>query len=128
MSDQLERCLSEAPLGGVTLRNRVMKAATFEGMTPGGVPSEGYRDFHLAVARGGVGMTTLAYCAPEPDGRLSPDVMHMHEGVRAPLSSLVDEIHDTGAKVSGQLVHCGGFSKNTAFEGRRPLGPGRLRG
>ena len=123
MSEHLGKCLSEAALGGVTLRNRVIKAATFEGMTPGGVPSDAFRRFHLDVAEGGVGMTTLAYCAPEPDGRLSVDTIHLHEGVRAPLSSLIADIQARGAKVSGQLVHCGGFSKNTAFEGRRPLGP-----
>ena len=31
----------------------------------------------------------------------------------------------TGARISGQLGHCGNFSKNRAFEGKRPLGPSR---
>ena len=43
-----------ARLGPKTLRNRVIKAATFEGMTPGGVPGERLQAFHTRLAEGGV--------------------------------------------------------------------------
>jgi 2,4-dienoyl-CoA reductase-like NADH-dependent reductase (Old Yellow Enzyme family) len=36
----LEKCFAPARLNGLELRNRVIKAATFEGMCPGGIPSE----------------------------------------------------------------------------------------
>ena len=49
-----------APLGPVTLRNRFLKAATFEGMAEGNLVSERLIDFHRAMAAGGIGMTTLA--------------------------------------------------------------------
>lgn len=32
-------------------------------------------------------------------------------------------VHQSGAKVSGQMAHCGGFSQNTNLQGKRPLGP-----
>jgi len=51
------------------LRNRVIKAATFEGASPGGLVSDRLIDYHLAVAEGGVGMTTVAYLAVTRDGR-----------------------------------------------------------
>jgi 2,4-dienoyl-CoA reductase-like NADH-dependent reductase (Old Yellow Enzyme family) len=56
-------------LGPVTLRNRLVKSATFEGMAVDGLVSDRLVEFHRAFARGGVGMTTLAYLAVSPDGQ-----------------------------------------------------------
>ena len=61
-----------ARLGPVELRNRVIKAATFEGMTPRGLVTDELIEFHLRPARGGVGMTTVASCAVSPEGRTDP--------------------------------------------------------
>ncbi len=55
-------------LGPMTLRNRILKAATFEGVMPRGAVTQELIDFHTAVARGGAALTTLAYCA-SLDGR-----------------------------------------------------------
>lgn len=52
-----------AQLGPITLRNRVIKAATFEGRTPKRVVTPELIEFHRRFAAGGVGMTTVAYCA-----------------------------------------------------------------
>lgn len=123
MADHHMRCFSPARLGDLTLRNRLIKAATFEGLTPGGVPGERLRDLHVELARGGVGMTTLAYCAVEPDGRLHEDTMLVHEGIRAELVTLIDAVHAEGCRVAGQMAHGGGFSKNRALVARRPKGP-----
>ncbi len=123
MSEALQKCFSNATLNSLTLKNRVIKAATYEGMTPKGIPNERLRDLHVGLAKGGVGMTTLAYCAAEADGRISEDMMYMDEYIREPLSQLINEIHEAGAKVSGQLAHCGNFSKNKTLQRKRPLGP-----
>ena len=58
-----------ARLGSLALRNRVIKTATYEGMCPGGLPSDALVEHHRALAAGGVGLTTVAYCAGSPDGR-----------------------------------------------------------
>src|SRR5439155_15167075 len=50
-----------AALGPLRLRNRIIKAATFEGMTRDGLVSDELIDFHRTVAAGGVAMTTVAY-------------------------------------------------------------------
>ena len=52
-----------AALGPVPLRNRFIKAATFEGRTPRRVVTPDLIDFHRQFAAAGVGMTTVAYCA-----------------------------------------------------------------
>jgi 2,4-dienoyl-CoA reductase-like NADH-dependent reductase (Old Yellow Enzyme family) len=75
------------------------------------------------MAEGGVGLTTVAYCAVEADGRVKKEMMYMHEGIRPQVEALTKAVHDGGGKVSGQMGHCGNFSQNTDFRGKRPLGP-----
>jgi 2,4-dienoyl-CoA reductase-like NADH-dependent reductase (Old Yellow Enzyme family) len=123
MSASLDKCFSQARLNSLTLRNRLIKAATFEGKSPDGIPGESLIRFHERIGEGGVGMTTLAYCAAESDGRSHERMLYMHEGIRARLSELIQRVQATGARVAGQLTHCGNFTKNKAFQGKRPLGP-----
>ncbi|MBW2549053.1 MAG: NADH:flavin oxidoreductase, partial [Deltaproteobacteria bacterium] len=79
MADALDKCFSEAKINRLTLRNRLIKAATFEGKSPGGVPSDALISFHERIGQGGIGMTTIAYCAAEADGRIHEHMMYMHE-------------------------------------------------
>ncbi len=123
MSQPLDKCFSEARINGLTLKNRIIKAATYEGMTQNALPTQKLHKFHVDIAKGGTAMTTLAYCATEADGRIHSNMMYMDEYIRQPLSQLVDDIHSAGAKVSGQLAHCGNFSKNKDLNKSRPQGP-----
>ncbi|WP_062269018.1 NADH:flavin oxidoreductase [Endozoicomonas arenosclerae] len=124
MSQYLDRAFSSASLGPLKLRNRIIKAATFEGRTPGGIPGKDLYQFHKQFCDGGVGMTTLAYCATEADGRVSHDMMYMGDHIRPELTRMIDGLHQTGARVSGQMAHCGYFSKNQALQRvRNPKGP-----
>jgi 2,4-dienoyl-CoA reductase-like NADH-dependent reductase (Old Yellow Enzyme family) len=86
---------------GLTLRNRIIKAGTFEGKTPQGLPSADLTELHRRIGDGGTGMTTIAYCAAENNGRLHADMMYMDEYVREPLAQMIATIKTTGAKVSG---------------------------
>jgi len=126
LSVSLDKCFSAGTLGGLELRNRIIKAATFEGMCPDGVPSERLFAHHRGVSDGGVAMTTLAYCAVEADGRVKSEMMYMHEGIRPQLERLAREVHQAGSKLSGQMGHCGNFSQNSDFQGKRPLGPSAM--
>jgi len=123
MNALLDNCFAPARLNGLTLKNRFIKAGTFEGMTRGGQPSARLKDFHTRIAAGGVAMTTIGYCAVEADGRLNENMMYMHEGIRQPLTDLIDAVHALDCKVSGQMGHGGGFSKNRERQRKRPLGP-----
>jgi 2,4-dienoyl-CoA reductase-like NADH-dependent reductase (Old Yellow Enzyme family) len=98
---------SPARLGPVALRNRVIKAATFEGRSPHGEVTDELIDFHLAPARGGVGLTTVAYLAVSPEGRTHHDGIVLDERSVGGLERLASQVHRTGAKVAGQLGHAG---------------------
>jgi len=96
-----------ATLGPVRLRNRVVKAATFEGRTPDGMVTDELVDFHLAVARGGVGLTTVAYLAVAPEGRTDRHQIHLRDEVVPGLRRLTDAVHAEGTAVAAQLGHAG---------------------
>ena len=128
MSDALTRAFSPALLGTLELKNRFIKAATYEGKSPDGVPGEVLLDFHRAIVEGGIAMTTLGYCTTEADGRINDQMMWMHEGIRPQLMHIIRELKQAApdVKVSGQLAHCGNFSKNRKLQRlKRPLGPSR---
>ena len=123
MDDSLAKCFSEARLGNLTIRNRLIKAATFENMSPGGMPGDDLTAFHRRIGEGGIGMTTLAYCAAEADGRLHEDMLFMGESIRTEITALIKAVKATGTMISGQLSHCGDFTRNREFNGRIARGP-----
>jgi 2,4-dienoyl-CoA reductase-like NADH-dependent reductase (Old Yellow Enzyme family) len=96
-----------ASLGPVRLRNRVIKAATFEGMTRGGVVSDDLVAFHRTLAAGGVGMTTVAYLAVSPEGRTDRHQVSWRDDALPGLRKLTDAVHAEGAAVSAQIGHAG---------------------
>ena len=112
-------------LAGLHLRNRVIKAATFEGMSPAGEVSPALIRHHRDIAAGGAAMTTLAYCAVSPDGRTFRDQLHMRPALVPGLRLLTDAVHHEGAAASLQLGHCGFFCNNPELVRRRPFGPSR---
>lgn len=126
MSEYRDKLFSPAKLNGLELRNRVIRAATFEGMCPNGYPDERHIKLHREMAEGGVGMTTVAYCAIEADGRVKREMMYMHEEIRPQLEQLTGAVHEAGGKISAQMGHCGNFTQNPDFQGKRPLGPSRM--
>jgi 2,4-dienoyl-CoA reductase-like NADH-dependent reductase (Old Yellow Enzyme family) len=128
MSDYLEKAFSPAKLGSLELKNRIIKAATYEGKTPDGVPGDLLLDFHKAVVEGGTAMTTIGYCTTEADGRINDQMMWLHEAIRPQLTHMTSELKKVApdAKISGQITHCGNFSKNRKLQRlKRPLGPSR---
>ncbi|GAA0952330.1 NADH:flavin oxidoreductase [Actinocorallia libanotica] len=96
-----------ARLGPLTLRNRVIKSATFEHMAPGALVGDELIEFHRAHAAGGVGMTTVAYCAVAPEGRTEFDQILMRPEALPGLRRLTEAVHAEGAAVSAQIGHAG---------------------
>ena len=94
-------------LGPVQLRNRIIKAATFEARMPRGAVTDELIDYHLAVARGGAALTTLAYCAVSKGGRVNPNTLVFRDEIVGDLTRLTDAVHAEGAAVSAQLGHAG---------------------
>ena len=107
--------------GPLTLRNRVIRSAAFENMAYGNKPSQDLYDYHTAVARGGVGMTTLAYASVSRSGLSFDGQLWMREEIVPGLRRITDAVHAEGAKVSIQLGHCGNMT-HRATCGCTPVG------
>lgn len=126
MSELLDRAFTPAYLGKMPLKNRILKAATYEGKTPDGIPGELLLNFHKDIVRGGTAMTTIGYCTTEADGRINDQMMWIHDGIRDKLIHMNTELKKAApdVKISGQMTHCGNFSKNRRMQRlKRPLGP-----
>src|SRR5271170_1409503 len=98
---------SPAKLGPITLRNRTIKSATFEARTPGALATDDLIEYHRLPAAGGVGMTTVAYCAVSPGGRTEPGQIWMRPAAVPGLRRLTDAVHAEGAAISAQIGHAG---------------------
>lgn len=108
-------------IGPVTLRNRVIRSAAFENMAYGNSPSQDLFNYHTAVARGGVGMTTLAYASVNRSGLSFDGQLWMREEIVPQLREITDAVHEAGAKCSIQLGHCGNMT-HRATCGCMPVG------
>lgn len=97
-------------LGPITLRNRFIRSAAFENMCTSNTPSQMLEDYHVSVARGGVGMTTVAYCAVDLSGVSFDGQLYVRPEALDGLKHLTDAVHAEGAKVSIQLGHCGNMT------------------
>lgn len=97
-------------LGPITLRNRVIRSAAFENMCKDNKATQQLEDYHVSVARGGVGMTTVAYCAVDQSGVSFNGQLVVCEETKDSLKKLTAAIHREGAKASIQLGHCGNMT------------------
>jgi len=96
-----------AKLGPVTLRNRIIKAATFEASTPNALVTDDLITYHRLPAAGGVGMTTVAYLAVSPGGRTEGAQIYWRPEAIPGLQKLTAAIHAEGAAISAQIGHAG---------------------
>ena len=108
-------------IGPIELRNRTIRSAAFENMCKDNRPSQQLFDYHTAVARGGVGMTTVAYASVNRSGVSFDGQLWMREEIVPELKKLTDAVHKEGAKASIQLGHCGNMTHRSTC-GCKPMG------
>lgn len=108
-------------IGPVELRNRTIRSAAFEGMGRANNPTPELRDYHVSVAEGGVGMTTLAYAGVCESALSFKTQLWMRPAIVPSLLEITDAIHAAGAKASVQLGHCGNMTHRSTA-GCTPIG------
>ena len=107
-------------LGPVTLRNRTIRLAAFESMGKDWSTRQ-LKDYHVAVARGGVGMTTLAYAAVCRSGLSFNKQLWLRPEIVPGLREITDAVHREGAAAAIQIGHCGNMTHWTTA-GQMPIG------
>ena len=129
--EHMTTAFESAKLGPLTIKNRIIKAATFEGRAPKGEVTQDLIDFHVQMAEGGVGMTTVAYLAVAPEGRTDRNCVLLSDAENvAKLQKLTSAVHAAGAKISAQVGHAGPVANSRSNRvptlspsgGRSPLG------
>jgi 2,4-dienoyl-CoA reductase-like NADH-dependent reductase (Old Yellow Enzyme family) len=96
---------------GKVFTNRIIKAATYEALCDlEGIPLKGLVDFHQKMARGGSGMSIVAYGAISAPGRSFPAQLICREKSIPMMTSVTNAIHSEGRLACIQLTHAGYFS------------------
>ncbi|MDZ7674976.1 MAG: NADH:flavin oxidoreductase [Acidimicrobiales bacterium] len=111
-----------ARIGPIEVRNRTVKAATYESLGRDGLVTDELIAWHAEIARGGVGVDTLSYCSVAADGRTFGDQLVMRDAAMPGLTRFCQTIRATGATPAVQLGHAGWFADPHAT-GERPMGP-----
>lgn len=115
------KLFTPANIGPVTLRNRTIRSAAFEGMGKNNDPTPELRDYHWSVAEGGVGMTTLAYAGICRSALSFNTQLWLRPEIVPSLREITDGIHKFGAKASIQIGHCGNMT-HISTAGGIPVG------
>ena len=108
-------------IGPVTLRNRTIRSAAFEGMGRDNNPTDELKAYHVSVAEGGVGMTTVAYAGVCRSALSFKTQLWLRPEIVPQLRDMTDAIHAAGAKASIQIGHCGNMT-HIATAGGIPVG------
>lgn len=82
-----------------------------------GIPTKALLKHHRDLARGGVGMTTVAYMAVAPHARTLPNQIWMRPQIMPDLRALTDAVHAEGAAISAQITHGGSFVTGMKVKG-----------
>ncbi len=111
-------------LGGLELRNRLVRSATWEGMCDGeGRPGRELIELYGRLAAGGAGLIITGFAYVAADGRPLPGCMGFHhDGLASEMGELLQAVHQEGGLLCLQLSHGGGQAR-AAHCGGQPLAP-----
>ncbi|MFH1085027.1 MAG: NADH:flavin oxidoreductase [Chloroflexota bacterium] len=97
-------------VGGLQLRNRLMRSATAERMSDArsGAPTQRLAQTYAALAAGGVGLIVTGHACVERAGKAHPRMSAIDDdGLIAPWRAVIAPAQRAGARVMLQINHCG---------------------
>ena len=114
----------ETHINRMTLNNRLVRSATWEGMCEeDGRPTAKLAVYYANLAKGGVGLIITGYTFIRSDGKQLPGQMGIHtDAFDGEMRALTRSVHAEGGKICLQLVHCGGQT-SAKITGLRPVAP-----
>lgn len=120
----MRKIFDEARIHTLTLANRLVRSATWEGMCEeDGRPTARLAVFYANLAKGGAGLIITGYTFIRPDGKQLPGQMGIHtDSFSGEMRALTRAVHSERGKICLQLVHCGGQT-SAKTTGSRPVAP-----
>ncbi len=118
----------ETTINGMTMRNRMVRSATWEGMCEkDGRPTERLINCYRDLAKGGIGLIVTGYAFVRLDGKHNPGQMGIHtDDFADDYKKMTNAVHETGGKIAVQLVHAGGQA-SAEIAGRQPFAPSSVK-
>jgi 2,4-dienoyl-CoA reductase-like NADH-dependent reductase (Old Yellow Enzyme family) len=124
----MKRMFEKTTINGMTLDNRFVRSATWEGMCEiDGRPTPKLVSCYRDLAAGGVGLIITGYSFVSPEGKQLPGKMGIHTNAfAAEMKAITKAVHNEGGKICIQLVHAGGQT-TAKTAGRHPLAPSAVK-
>ena len=118
------RLFEESTIAGMTLKNRIIRSATHEGMgNPDGYPLEDLKKLYIRLAKGGVGAIITGYVSVQKSGKTLKN-MRMFDDDRyiEVYRGLNQEMRQYNVPVICQIAH-GGIQTTTGVTGMDVVAP-----
>jgi 2,4-dienoyl-CoA reductase-like NADH-dependent reductase (Old Yellow Enzyme family) len=114
-------------IGSMSLPNRFVRSATWEGMADkDGSVTGRLIDMMAELSKGEVGLIISSYAFVSPEGQSSPGQLAVYDDRFLPgLLNMAHAVHSAGGKMALQLVH-GGCNSNPELSGLEAIGPSAL--
>jgi 2,4-dienoyl-CoA reductase-like NADH-dependent reductase (Old Yellow Enzyme family) len=125
MSDLL---FTPAQLGSLTIKNRLVRSATGEGMAlPDGSITDDQAAFYRRLADGGVRLIISGHTYVHPLGKASRGMTGLYKDDQiSMLRKLTDSVHEAGSTIAVQLNHAGRQTEPLLIGRETPLAPSAL--
>ncbi len=125
MSTLFER----AYIGNMSLANRFVRSATWEGMaTEEGAVTQQMIDLMADLAQNEVGLIITGHAYVLPEGQAGPWQLGVYkDDLKSGLKEMTKAVHQSGGKIVMQIAHAGAHAV-TELTRSEPLGPSSLEG
>jgi 2,4-dienoyl-CoA reductase-like NADH-dependent reductase (Old Yellow Enzyme family) len=125
----MSKLFEPSEINGMTLANRFVRSATWEGMAADdGACTPKLIDLMAGLAKGGVGLIISSHAYVSPEGQAGPWQIGAHDDKLIPgLGAMAAAVHENGGKIVLQLAHAGYFA-NAKLTGQTPMAPSSVEG
>lgn len=105
---QFKHLFEKITIGTTELKNRILSTAHQTNHVANGIPTSEMTAYHVARAKGGVGLIVLEAAAVHPSGMLTTHTIAGYDDRVIPAySEIAEQLHKYGTKVFAQLFHGG---------------------
>ena len=124
-----DKAFSPLRIGGMTLKNRIIRSATNEGMADvNGRPTEKLIKTYRRLINGGVGCIVTGFAGVSPEGK-SPFhnmlMLHTDDNISA-FRRLTEDLKEESIPIVIQLAHCGRATRRSVT-GFKPVAPSAVK-
>ena len=120
----MAKLFESSEINGMTLSNRFVRSATWEGMAADdGRCTTKLIDLMASLAKGGVGLIISGHTYVLKEGQATPWQLGIYKDELVPgLQDMTTAVHENGGKIIIQLAHAGYFA-SSKLTGQTPLAP-----